>query len=576
MAQGMLRKPKEVRHGVYDKFLNVYGKFLRKAMKLKILVFLVAIGMLVLSVFLALSRGTAFMPEMTSTQVTVTLSVPEGETREFEEMTGYSDQLMENLKDVEDIDTIGAMVGSGTMLASMGGMGGMSMSGSSSGGNGTSITMYVLLNQYSTISNEEIEEIIEKASKDLNCNVKIKTAMMDMSMLYGSGVSIQVRGRELTVLQDLAREVGLKLETVEGLENVNNGLRNMEQEVYISVDKVKAAKYGMTVAQVFQLVYVKTAETTSSMKLSTATKDYDVYVNSAEQASMTKEDLSKMTFTYKDQKTGEETEVKLTEIAEIGEREELAAINHDSQTRYIEVKADVKEGYNVGLVGNEVEKMIDKISVPEGYTVKIKGENEAINEAMSQLMLMLLLSVVLIYLIMVAQFQSLLSPFIIMFTIPLAFRGGFLALFLSGSEVSVISLIGFVMLAGIIVNNGIVLVDYVNQLRRQGMAKKEAIVESAKTRLRPVLMTALTTIISMSTMAMGMGRGSEMAQPMAIVSVGGLIYGTLLTLIVVPCIYDALNREKDLREEEIEIVKEEEDPDLLIIDEAKMKREGKL
>jgi HAE1 family hydrophobic/amphiphilic exporter-1 len=236
----------------------------------------------------------------------------------------------------------------------------------------------------------------------------------------------------------------------------------------------------------------------------------------------------------------------------------------------------VKEGYNVGLVGNEVEKMIDKISVPEGYTVKIKGENEAINEAMSQLMLMLLLSVVLIYLIMVAQFQSLLSPFIIMFTIPLAFTGGFLALFLSGSEVSVISLIGFVMLAGIIVNNGIVLVDYVNQLRRQGMAKKEAIVESAKTRLRPVLMTALTTIISMSTMAMGMGRGSEMAQPMAIVSVGGLIYGTLLTLIVVPCIYDALNREKDLREEEIEIVKEEEDPDLLIIDEAKMKREGKL
>ena len=574
MAQGMLRKPKEVRHGVYDKFLNIYGKFLRKSMRLKALVFILAIGMLGLSIFLSLSKGTAFMPEMTSTQVTVTLSVPENETREFEEMTGYSDQLMENLKDVKEIETIGAMVGSGTMMASLGGMGGSSgsLTGSGGGGNGTSITMYVLLDQYSTISNEEIEQVISNAAKDLDCNVKIKTSMMDMSMLYGSGVTIQVRGRDLTVLQDLAREVGTALEGVEGLENVNNGLRNMEKEVYISVDKEKAAKYGMTVAQVFQLVYKKTAQTTSSMKLSTATKDYDVYVNSAEQASMTKDELKKMTFTYKDQMTGEETEVSLTDIAEIGEREELASINREAQTRYIQVKADVKEGYNVGLVGNDVEKVIDKITIPEGYTIKMGGENEAINEAMSQLLLMLLLAVVLIYLIMVAQFQSLLNPFIIMFTIPLAFTGGFLALYFSGSEVSVISLIGFVMLSGIIVNNGIVLIDYINQLRRQGMAKKDAIVEAAKTRLRPVLMTALTTIISMSTMAVGMGRGSEMAQPMAIVTVGGLVYGTLLTLVVVPCIYDALNREKDMREEDIQIIKQEDDPDLVIIDEAAMKR----
>ena len=565
MAQGVLRKPKEVRHGVYDKFLNVYGRFLRKAMKLKILVFLLAIGLLVLSIFLSLSKGTAFMPEMTSTQVTVTLSVPEGESREFEEMTGYSDTLMENLKDVKEIETIGAMVGSGTLLSGVGGADMSSLSGSGrSSGNGAKVTMYVLLDQYSTISNDEIEEKILDAAKDLDCDVKVNTSTMDMSMLYGSGVSLQVRGRDLVELQKLARQVGEPLETVEGLENINNGLRNMEQEVYISVDKAKAAKYGMTVAQVFQLIYKKTAETSSSMQLNTATKDYDVYVNSAEQASMTKEDLSKMTFTYKDQKTGDEEEIPLTRIVEIGEREELSSINRESQTRYIQVSASVKEGYNVGLVGNDVEKAIDKISVPEGYSIKIGGENEAINEAMSQLLLMLLLAVVLIYLIMVAQFQSLLSPFIIMFTIPLAFTGGFLALWLTGSELSVISLIGFVMLSGIIVNNGIVLVDYVNQLRRQGMAKKDAIVESAKTRLRPVLMTALTTIISMSTMAMGMGRGSEMAQPMAIVSVGGLVYGTLLTLVVVPCIYDALNREKDMREEDIEIVKEEEDPELMI------------
>ena len=164
---------------------------------------------------------------------------------------------------------------------------------------------------------------------------------------------------------------------------------------------------------------------------------------------------------------------------------------------------------------------------------------------------MLGLAVLLIYLIMVAQFQSLLSPFIIMFTIPLAFTGGFLGLWATGKPVSVIAMIGFVMLSGIIVNNGIVLVDYINQLRRGGMEKRAAIIESGRTRLRPILMTALTTILGLSTMAVGLGMGADMVQPMAIVAVGGLLYGTLLTLVVVPCIYDLLNRKKDMTEEEI-------------------------
>jgi HAE1 family hydrophobic/amphiphilic exporter-1 len=179
------------------------------------------------------------------------------------------------------------------------------------------------------------------------------------------------------------------------------------------------------------------------------------------------------------------------------------------------------------------------------------GEDETIAEAMDQLYLMLLLAVILIYLIMVAQFQSFLSPFIIMFTIPLAFTGGLFALYFTGNKVSVVAMIGFVMLAGIIVNNGIVMVDYINQLRREGMEKKEAIIEAGKTRLRPILMTALTTILAMSTMALGVGSGSEMMQPMAIVTEGGLVYGTLLTLFVVPCIYDAFNRNKSMVEEEL-------------------------
>ena len=172
---------------------------------------------------------------------------------------------------------------------------------------------------------------------------------------------------------------------------------------------------------------------------------------------------------------------------------------------------------------------------------------------------MLILAVIFIYLIMVAQFQSFLSPFIIMFTIPLAFTGGFFALFATGYNVSVIGAVGFVMLAGIIVNNGIVMVDYINQLREAGMGKKDAIVEAAKTRLRPILMTTLTTVISMSTLALGLGGGSSMMQPMAIVMIGGLVYGTLLTLLVVPCLYDLFNSNKSMKKDEYgELIKEEE------------------
>ena len=149
---------------------------------------------------------------------------------------------------------------------------------------------------------------------------------------------------------------------------------------------------------------------------------------------------------------------------------------------------------------------------------------------------------------MVAQFQSLLSPFIVMFTIPLAFTGGLLALLITGKELSVISMLGFLVLAGIVVNNGIVFVDYVNQLRISGLNKKDALVEAGRTRIRPILMTALTTILAMSTMALGVGMGSEISQAIAIVTIGGLTYATLLTLFVVPTLYDIFHRNKELKE----------------------------
>ncbi|MGN0307468.1 MAG: efflux RND transporter permease subunit, partial [Lachnospiraceae bacterium] len=231
-------------------------------------------------------------------------------------------------------------------------------------------------------------------------------------------------------------------------------------------------------------------------------------------------------------------------VADFEDKEGLRAIDRTEQTRYIAVSAQIADGYNVGLVSADVEKALEDYTLPSGYSLQFSGENETIMEAMGQLMLMMILAISFMYLIMVAQFQSLLSPFIIMFTIPLAFTGGFLGLFLTGNEVSVIAVIGFIMLSGIIVNNGIVLVDYTNQLREGGMEKRQALLTAGRVRLRPVLMTALTTIFGLLTMAFGSGMGADMTRPMAIVTIGGLIYGTLLTLVVIPCIYDVFHREK--------------------------------
>ena len=242
---------------------------------------------------------------------------------------------------------------------------------------------------------------------------------------------------------------------------------------------------------------------------------------------------------------GKKEKIRLSDIAVFESTEAPKAVNRVDQTRYIAVSAAIAEGYNVGFVSEDVEAALENYNMPEGYNFTMSGENETINAAMEQVSLMLILALIFMYLIMVAQFQSLLSPFIIMFTIPLAFTGGLLGLYVSGSEVSVIALIGFVMLSGIIVNNGIVLVDYINQLRISGMEKREAIITAGRTRIRPVLMTALTTILALSTMAFSDDMGADMSKPMSVVTIGGLIYGTLLTLIVIPCIYDILMREKD-------------------------------
>lgn len=537
MSAGLLRKSRPKKHRILDAVTGIYAKMLSGALKVKPLVLLLAVVLLTASGITAVKKGTAFMPAMESTQATMTIIPPENAT--FEDMTQYADQIIANIESIEDIESIGAMAGGSGISSMMGGS-----------GEADCVTVYLLLKEDKKLSGEELEKEILERTKDIPGEVQVSTQSMDMSALGGSGIQVQIKGKELDTLASIAGDVAELTSQIQGTQNISDGLEDADKEYRIIVNKTKAMEHKLTVAQVYQEVQKCLAEASAATTLSTDTKDYSVYVRDEKDEQMTREDLTdmKLEVTGTD---GEKENVKLSEIAEFEEAVGPQSISRDGQSRYMTVTAEIAPGYNIGLVSRELKQKLEEYELPKGYTLEMKGEDETINEAMGQLMLMLALAVVFMYLIMVAQFQSLLSPFIIMFTIPLAFTGGFMGLIVADKEVSVIAMIGFIMLSGIIVNNGIVLVDYTNQLRAEGMEKRAALIQAGRDRLRPIVMTALTTILGLSTMAAGMGMGGGMVQPMAIVTIGGLIYGTLLTLFVVPCIYDILNRKK-YRKSELE------------------------
>ena len=537
MASGVLSRvtPKEDGR-FFGGLIKAYEKVLALALKTKPVVFLLVLVLLVGSAAAAFAKGTAFMPDMDSTQISMTVTLPKDTPLSH---TGeVTDEILDKISEIDEVVDVGAMANASSLTMLTG-----------SGNSSTNETaVYISLDENKKRTNEVIADEIENRISDIvereEAEIAIETSSMDMSAMGGSGITVQIEGRELDTLQELAKEVAGIVEGVEGTTEVSDGLEESTGELRIIVDRDKAIEHGFTVAQVFQQIQGKLAAATSATSLETEIRDYDVYVKNAEDMTLTRELVKDLTLDRTKNDGSKET-VKLSELATFEDTETSMSVNRLNQTRYIPVTAQLADGYNIGLVSDAVEKALEDYELPDGYTIEMTGENETITDAMQQLYLMLILALIFMYLIMVAQFQSLLSPFIIMFTIPLAFTGGFLGLLISGSEVSVIALIGFVMLSGIIVNNGIVLVDYINQLRAQGMEKKEAIMTAGRTRMRPVLMTAMTTILALSTMVFSHDMGADMSRPMSVVTIGGLTYGTLLTLIVIPCIYDVFSRGKE-------------------------------
>ncbi len=519
LANVTLKKKGRAQKAV-DKF---YKRVLKGALRHKAVVIVVVILLFAGSIYGSLQIGTEYFPESDSGQISITLNMPLGST--FNETADMLDKATQKVQDIEGVDTVGAFIGSDMMSF---GSGGTSGSG----------TINILLEPDSEYITSEVEQEIRDALDELDAEFEVSGQAMDMSAMMGSGISVEIRGLEFSELESLAKQVADIVEDTEGTTEITDGISKGAPALKVTVDKDRAIENSLTVAQVFAAVDSAVNPNNKTGELTLGSRDYDIIVKNGSDGELSLRQIKNLEITTPLGET-----VKLRDVADVTEESGYASITRNNQERTITVEAELEDGYNIGIVGDDVKEALEDIEVPEGYTVELVGESEEINSALHDLILALAMAVALIYMVMAAQFESFKYPFIVMFAIPLAFTGGFLALIVTNTPLSVVALIGMIILAGIVVNNGIVLVDYINQLKARGMSSHKAIMKAGRTRLRPIVMTALTTIFALSTMSVGIGRGAEMMQPLAITAIGGLIFSTALTLIVIPAMYASFDKD---------------------------------
>ncbi|MBU1020568.1 MAG: efflux RND transporter permease subunit, partial [Firmicutes bacterium] len=511
-----------------SKFKNAYEKLFNFAFKFKAIILPLVLLLFGGSIWLASTNGFEYFPTSDEGGLTISVSNPKTAPLSFDEFVSVLDSMNDDILLNDNVETVGITLGGGQMMF----LGVTDVD---------SASINVILKDKRDDSTIEVQAVL---SDMLDANYEtveytIAGTQSITSAFTGSGVQIQLSGYDLDTLKAEATKIADILATVEGLKEIDNGVGKEADEIKITVDKAEAIKYGITTAQVMGVIAGSLKSEEVVTKLSMNGNLYDVYMydesSNDTDTIYTIEEIEN--FIVGVNMMNPTIPVFVKDVATVEITKGFSAISRENGSRVLTVSAIFEEGFNASLVSAEITKALENYDAPAGYEYTILGENEEVMAAFEVLGLAVLLAIVLIYMIMAAQFQSLSYPFIIMFTIPLAFTGGFLILFFANMPISVVSLIGLIVLTGVVVNNGIVLVDYTNQLREEGYEVKAALLEAGRTRLRPIIMTAVTTILALTTMALGVGQGAEMMQPMAVTTIGGLLYATVLTLIIVPVMY---------------------------------------
>ncbi len=503
---------------ISNKMENIYKGLLIKSLKRRKTTIFISIVIFVVSIASLVGVGMEFFPTTDEGTISINISMPVG--TQTDKIDGIAHIVEEKLTTIKEINKVFTNISSGNVL--MGGQAG-SNSGSISVG-------LVKLNERNR-STDEVAEEIRNIVKDIpGAEISVQGTSSTAMMTSGSPISISIKGSELKVLEEISNDFKNIIESVEGTRETKTSFSEGVPEVEILINKERSATYGLTTAQVASAVRGAATGTTATRYKDNG-EEIDVVLRSVGDVT---ESLSN--FEQIDITTPTGINIPLSQVADISVIKSPVSISRENQEKVVTVNSQIV-GRDLQSIVTDINAELQEYQLPEGYYYSMGGENKEMMEAFSQLLLALGLAVILIYMVMAAQFESLIHPFVIMFTIPLAFSGGALALFITDRAFGVTAFIGIIMLAGIVVNNGIVLIDYINILRSEGKERTEAITIAGPVRLRPILMTTLTTILGLIPLALGIGEGAELQAPMATVVIGGLVLSTVLTLVFVPVLY---------------------------------------
>ena len=503
----------EKKHGP---LVVLYKKVLSWSIRHRFITIMLSIGLFVASIAMVISVGAEFFPATDEGMINISVSMPAGsETKEVDNVLMEVQTLIKDIPEVESVFT------------SAGGGGFMSIGGSASG------SVSVLLSDLDERdrSAKEISDEIRTLVKDIpGAEISVSESSMVMMGMGVGSISISIKGDDLDTLRNIGDDFKQLIESVEGTREVTTSYEDGIPQVQIIADRGIASQYGLTTAQIGRSV-INTLSGSNVTKYKVNGDEIDVVLKGD---NVYGESISYLEMLPVETPMG--SSIPLSEVASIRVAEGPISIMRENQVRVLTVSGSVV-GRDVQSVSMEVQELLKLYDMPQGYSYTFGGEIQQIEETFRDLGLVMIMAILLVYMIIAAQFESLIQPLSIMFTVPLALSGGFIGLFITGLPLNVIGIIGLIILVGVVVNNAIVLVDYINIRRRRGEERDLAIMKAGPIRIRPIMMTALTTILGLVPMSLGIGEGAELTQSMGVVVTGGLSLATVLTLVIVPVMY---------------------------------------
>jgi len=504
----------------FNRFLHGYQAVLVQSLNHKKTTLLIVTGALVGSFLLIPIIGAELMPESDSGMINVSIELPNDTV--LEETKAVAEQVSELVQQIPELDSV---------LASVGGNGAVSMGGSSEN-TATLIVMLTPMNERDRSSKDIAHELQEQVAQIAGADITVESSSMT-AMSSSGAISYSIEGDNNEDLELLAASIEEIMNSVDGTVNVTNSLADTTDEIDIVIDRKKAAYYNVSASSVYSTVALSLNDSTIS-KYRGGDEEVDIVLKYPDRFTQSLDNLQNLMIP-----SNSGGQVPLTEVASIVRGEGQKSINRQDQSRVATVSCDIY-GRDLNSVNQEIEAQIRTLPVPASCTIDTGGDVESMQESFTDLALVIIMALLLVYMVMACQFESLMMPGLIMMSVPVMFIGVFVGLLLTGQTINIMSMMGVLMLEGIVVNNAIVLVDYVQQLRAKGLCKRESVVEAGKTRMRPILMTTLTTALAMIPQLLATGEGSETFKPMAATVIFGLMCSTIISLLVIPILYEVM------------------------------------